>query len=266
MIDDLKITLIQTELHWQNAAANREMFDAFFTAVEPATDVVVLPEMFTSGFTMKAEKCAETMHGKTVSWLQENAEKMNMHLCGSVIIQENSRFFNRLLWATPDGDLHYYDKRHLFRMAREHFTYTAGTDRLIIEVCGWKICPFICYDLRFPVWVRNRKQEYDLAIFVANWPEKRSHYWKLLLAARAVENQTYVVGVNRVGADGHGFAHSGDSGVISPMGEVIALYVNSSGVFTHELSRKILETCRRDFPVWQDADDFQLKAGPNENS
>ncbi|MCA9734815.1 MAG: amidohydrolase [Deferribacteres bacterium] len=262
---DLKIALIQTSLHWQNAAENRKMFEDFFSRVDAGTDLVVLPEMFTTGFTMKARDCAETMQDETVPWLLENALNLQSHICGSVIIEENGAYFNRLLWATPEGDLHTYDKRHLFRMAREHLTYTAGSKRLIVDVAGWKICPFVCYDLRFPVWIRNKLQEYDLALFVANWPAKRSRYWRMLLPARAVENQAYVVGVNRVGVDGLGYPYSGDSAVISPVGDTIAEYTENSGVYTHTLSWELLHNCRRDFPVWQDADDFEIKVDRNDN-
>ncbi|KAA3659983.1 MAG: amidohydrolase [Calditrichaeota bacterium] len=261
----LKIAIVQTSLHWQNAAANREMFDAFFAQIEPGTELVVLPEMFTTGFTMKARKCAETMQGETVSWLLENARKLQSHLCGSIIINEKGAYFNRLLWATPQGELHTYDKRHLFRMAREHLTYTAGTKRLIVEVSGWKICPFVCYDLRFPVWIRNKSLEYDVAIFVANWPAKRSFYWQSLLPVRAIENQTYVVGVNRVGTDGHGYPYTGDSTIISPAGNLVANYYECDGVYTHSLSWQTLQDCRREFPVWQDADDFEIKVDGNDN-
>ncbi|KAA3616530.1 MAG: amidohydrolase [Calditrichaeota bacterium] len=263
---DLKIALVQSELHWQKAATNRAMFETLFQKIEPDTDVVVLPEMFTTGFTMHAATCAETMDGQTVAWIRIQAQHLKTHICGSIIIQENKNYYNRLLWATPDGKLHIYDKRHLFRMAGEHHTYAAGNRRLIVHVNGWKICPFICYDLRFPVWIRAKKMNYDAAIFVANWPAKRSHFWKMLLPARAVENQIFVIGVNRVGKDGNGFSYSGDSTVIAPNGEIIAQHHHVSGVFTHLLSHKLLQESRENFPAWQDADDFELKADPDADS
>lgn len=265
MKKDIKIALIQTELHWQDPLANRLMFEKWFAGMGAGPDIVVLPEMFTTGFTMQAADFAEKMSGETVRWMRDQSARMQTHICGSVIIEEAGKHYNRLLWAMPDGRLSFYDKRHLFRMADEQKTYTAGRERLIVEVAGWKICPFICYDLRFPVWIRNHDNAYDLAIFVANWPEKRSRYWKLLLEARAVENQTWVAGVNRIGKDGNGFPHCGDSSIISPAGDVVAQYTNTPGVFIHEISAQTLEDCRRTFPVWRDADTFQIQHTSDEN-
>ncbi|EJF11524.1 amidohydrolase [Pontibacter sp. BAB1700] len=215
---DLRVTIIQTSLHWQDAAANRSMFSEKLALVAPDTDLVVLPEMFTTGFSMDASGLAEETEGPTLEWMKEEAAKHEAVLTGSVIVREGEQYFNRLYWVRPDGTYEHYNKRHLFRMAKEHHTYTPGQEKLLVELRGWKICPLVCYDLRFPVWSRNVGSEYDLLLYVANWPKPRANAWSILLQARAIENLSYVVGVNRVGTDGNGHPYSGDSAIIHPKG------------------------------------------------
>lgn len=257
-MQDLNVTLIQTELHWEDKSANLAMFDAHLERVAEETHVILLPEMFTTGFTMNAGPLAEDMSGATVAWIRAKAAQMQVHIAGSAIIRENGRFHNRLLWAQPGGEVLIYDKRHLFRMAGEEKVYAGGTQRLFVEVHGWRICPFVCYDLRFPVWLRNVPPLYDVAVFVANWPAKRAHPWRALLVARAIENQCYVVGVNRVGKDGNGFYYSGDSMIIDPHGEVLFHRSDEVCIHTHRLDRRALEQFRERFPAWRDADAFRI--------
>lgn len=268
-MQELAITIIQSELHWENIDKNLEMFSGKIAAVSETTDLVVLPEMFNTGFTMNARKLAEKIPGKTFQWMAQEAKEKKCVITGSCIIEENGNYFNRLIWMPPDGAYKTYDKRHLFRMANEQNYYTAGNKKIIVELKGWKICPLVCYDLRFPVWSRNKKAagdsgrsqpEYDVLIYVANWPERRSHPWKTLLLARAIENQCYAVGVNRVGNDGNNVYHSGDSAVINAKGEVISkTRSKEESVETAKLSWKELEDFRKSFPVVMDADDFEVK-------
>lgn len=250
----LKVALVQAELAWEDPAANRKRFDDHLAALEETPDVVVLPEMFTTGFTMAGARLAESMDGPTVAWLRDKAVRLKVHLTGSLIIEETRTVYNRLLWATPSGELYIYDKRHLFRMSGEHRVYGAGRRHLTVTIGAWRVRPFICYDLRFPVWTRNVAQAYDVAFFVANWPAARAFHWKALLKARAIENQAYVVGVNRVGRDGNGHAYSGDSMVLDPLGEVLYRAANRETVHTLDLDRVALEDYRRRFPAWRDAD------------
>jgi len=210
--------------------------------------------MISTGLSMQPEPVAQTMDSDTVHWLQATAVKRAVHLTGSVMIREAGCYYNRLLWATPEGDLHTYDKRHLFRMLGEDKVYTGGQKFLTVTVRGWKIRPFVCYDLRFPAWSRNLDNAYDAAVFVANWPARRAEHWKALLKARAIENQSYVIGVNRVGTDGNGLAYSGDSTVIDPVGNTLFTIHDEPLVRTVTLSREILESWRREFPAWMDAD------------
>jgi predicted amidohydrolase len=203
---------------------------------------------------MNAVDLAQDMDGSAVQWIQKKSRDINTDIVGSIIINDEGKFYNRLIWAKPEGDLLIYDKKHLFRMAGEEKIYSAGSKNITVELNGWKIRPFICYDLRFPAWTRNIANQFDAAIFIANWPEKRSNHWKLLLQARAVENQCYVIGVNRVGTDGNGLAYSGDSSIIDPWGTVIFQKSSQSCIYTGELSYEILQKSREDFPVWMDAD------------
>jgi predicted amidohydrolase len=251
---DLTVTLIQTELFWEDMPVNLAMFDEKIDGISEKTDVIILPEMFTTGFTMNVEKAAESMTGPAVSWLVAKARQKQAHILGSVIIKEDKKYFNRLVWVTPDGKILTYDKKHLFRMAGEHKVYTAGNSHLIVSVNGWKLRTFICYDLRFPIWCRNIANQYDAAIYIANWPARRAHHWKLLLPARAVENQSYVIGVNRVGKDGNGIAHSGDSSIIAPTGEILFQKADAPCIHTAVLSYEKVKEFRETFAAWQDVD------------
>jgi omega-amidase len=263
----MNVTLIQTNLHWENSEKNRQQLDVLLDTLSEATDLIVLPEMFTTGFTMQPQLFAENIEtSKTLAWLKEKALQKNCVITGSIAINENGKFYNRLFWVEANGNVKQYNKRHLFRMGQEHAHYTAGSQRLITQVNGWTICPQICYDLRFPVWSRNKftatndtevKAEYDVLVYIANWPEVRRYPWKQLLIARAIENQSYVIGVNRVGADGNNIAHCGDSVIINPRGEIIhELPLNETCVYTASLDKQYLLDFRKAFPVGLDADDI----------
>ncbi len=259
MLENLKISIIQTSLYWQDKRANLKMFEELMAPLKDKTDLIVLPEMFSTGFTMEARKYAEEMNGPTVKWMRTMARELNTRIIGSIIIEEKDKYYNRLIWVEPWDIFGTYDKRHLFRMAEEHHHYTAGKNKLIESIKGWRICPLICYDLRFPVWSRN-KNDYDVSIYIANWPERRNHAWKTLLMARAIENQCYVVGVNRIGVDGNGISHSGDSAIIDPKGFVISkTKPHEISVETLELNYSDLAEYRKSFPVGLDADDFEIK-------
>lgn len=261
---DLKITLIQSTLHWENVDANLKMFSDKIADIREQTDLIVLPEMFSTGFTMNNKVVAETMQGKTVEWMKQKAKEKNCVVTGSLIIEEKKQFYNRLVWMTPGGKCKTYDKRHLFRYAGEEKYYSAGKKKLIVELNGWKICPLVCYDLRFPLWSRNKfnkkgEGQYDLLLYVANWPKRRNHPWKTLLMARAMENQAYVVGLNRVGNDGNNVSHSGDSSAINFKGEIISkTKAHEESIETVVLSKKDLEEWRKIFPAWMDADRFKV--------
>lgn len=255
----LKITFIQTNLHWENRDENLQLFSQKISSLQEQTDLIVLPEMFSTGFTMNNKALSEKMGGKTFEWMKRMAKEKNCVLTGSIIIEEDGKYFNRLIWMRTDGTFETYDKRHLFRYANEQDHYTAGDKKLIVELKGWKICPMICYDLRFPVWIRNRNNEYDILLFVANWPERRNHPWKTLLMARAMENQAYVIGVNRIGNDGNAIYHSGDSAAINFKGEIISkTKPHEESVETITLSKTELEDWRKNFPAWMDADKFTV--------
>lgn len=254
---NLKITLVQTPLYWEDIRKNIEMFSRKLDAFGKETDLLVLPEMFTTGFSKNAEGLAETMKGEAVNFLENYSGKLNAVICGSVIIRAGGKYFNRLIVSLPDGKVRYYDKRHLFRMAKEHRVYSGGERHLIVRIKNWRVAFFICYDLRFPVWCRNRSN-YDAAVFVANWPSERNYYWKSLLVARAIENQSYIIGVNRTGSDRNGFRYTGDSAVINPMGKYILNAKNKSGMYTGELNMDILRKFREKFPAYKDADRFKI--------
>ena len=258
----LIITTIQTNLQWEDKAANLSMLKDKINAIEERTEIVVLPEMFSTGFSMSPQLFAETMDGETVRWMKEVAINKKIIITGSIIIKENDNYYNRLIWMLPNGELGYYDKRHLFAYAEEDKHYTAGNKRLIASVKGWKINLQVCYDLRFPVWARQQsgihEMEYDVLINVANWPDKRMHAWKTLLCARAIENQCYVVGVNRVGNDGNNIYHSGNTLVVGPLGEVLYHMQDIEDVFTITLEKEKLDEARTKFPFWKDADKFNI--------
>lgn len=258
-MSSLAITTIQTNLFWEDKTANLQMLEQKILAIPDKTNIVVLPEMFSTGFSMQPELFAETMEGTSVEWMKKISHKKNIILTGSLIIQEEEKYFNRLIWMLPNGQYGYYDKRHLFAFGKEDNHYTAGIKRLIASVNGWKINLQICYDLRFPVWARQQSEtEYDVLIYVANWPKIRSHAWKSLLVARAIENQCYVVGVNRVGNDGNNIYHSGDSMVIDPLGEVLYTQADKEDIFTTLVQKENLDAIRNKFPFGRDAEDFKL--------
>lgn len=256
----LTITLIQSNLHWEDKHANLSMFEEKIKSIDH-TEIVILPEMFSTGFSMKPATLAETMDGATFKWMQRIAAEKKIILTGSVIIEENGNYYNRLIWMLPNGSFGYYDKRHLFAYGSEDQFYTAGNKRLIASVKGWKINLQVCYDLRFPVWARQQIQEqpeYDLLMYVANWPQRRSLAWKTLLQARAIENQCFVAGVNRVGNDGENIYHAGDSMVVDPLGEILYHTSDKEDVFTITLDKEKAETVRSKFPFWKDADAFMI--------
>jgi omega-amidase len=275
----LTISGIQSNLHWENRKANLQMFEEKISTISQPGQVVVLPEMFSTGFSMNPERLAETMEGETVEWMKKIAGEKKIILTGSVIISENEkpalpagRYYNRLIWMLPNGQFGYYDKRHLFAYGDEDRHYTAGTKRLIASVNEWKINLLICYDLRFPMWSSQNLTpspspqaergavafEYDVLIYVANWPERRIVAWKTLLQARAIENQCYVVGVNRVGDDGNNIHYSGESMVVDPAGEILYVKKNEEDIFTVALDKLHLENIRAKFPFWRDADRFKI--------
>jgi len=261
-LSNLLVTVIQTNLHWEDKKANLQMLEEKINSIKEKTEVVVLPEMFSTGFSMKPEQLAETMEEETVQWMKGVAAEKKIILTGSVIIKEKENYYNRLIWMLPNGQYGVYDKRHRFAFAGEDKNYTAGNKRLIASVKGWKINLQVCYDLRFPVWARQQSQsegpEYDVLIYVANWPERRSLAWKTLLQARAIENQCYVIGVNRVGNDGNKIYHSGDSMIIDPMGEVMYHKKDDEDVFTISLDKEHLKTIREKLPFLKDADHFMI--------
>lgn len=258
---NLHISIIQTDLVWENIPANLEHLDEKINQVPNGTHIVVLPEMFSTGFSMQPELLAETMQGNTIEWMKRWAARKKIIVTGSLIITENKQFYNRLIWMLPNGQMGKYDKRHCFSYAGENKHYTPGNSRFIASVNGWKINMQICYDLRFPVWARQQSinpPEYDVLIYVANWPEKRIHAWKSLLMARAIENQCYVIGVNRVGVDGNGFVHSGDSMAINPLGDALWHEVNREAIGNITLDKQFLQEIRQKFPFLSDADKFTL--------
>jgi predicted amidohydrolase len=254
----LRVTLVQPHLAWHDPAANRRSLARHFAGLAGHTDLIVLPEMFATGFTMSAGEQAEDMQGPTVGWMREDAAALGCVITGSLIIRDGERYLNRLLWVRPDGAVEHYDKRHLFRMAREHEHYSAGDRQLTIEIKGWRVRPLVCYDLRFPVWSRNRG-DYDLLLYVANWPERRHYAWSTLLRARAIENQCYVVGVNRTGADDNGTVYRGGSVALDYLGQPVSEEGDSVRVETAVLDLESLRSFRAAFPVQLDADDFELR-------
>lgn len=258
MKSELNITIIQSHLHWEDKQANMTMFEEKINSITSPTHIVVLPEMFTTGFSMNPTLLAEDMLGQTIQWMKRIAIEKKIILTGSFIAEENGHYFNRLIWMQPNGQFGIYDKRHLFSYANEDEHFNAGQKRLITTVNGWRICPLICYDLRFPVWARqSNMDEYDILLYVANWPERRSLAWNTLLKARAIENQAYVIGVNRIGNDGNQIQYSGDSQVISPLGEIL-FHSNEESIQTLTLYKKEIESVRTQFSFLKDKDDFVI--------
>lgn len=258
-MQDLKVTLIQTELYWQNVTANLSMLEEKIWTIQEENDLIILPEMFNSGFTMEASKVAEPMNLTTMKWMKQIASQRKAVVTGSYIVKEGGTFYNRLIWMRPNGEFDIYDKRHLFRMAGENEVFSSGKTRSIFEIKGWKICPVICYDLRFPVWLRNRNNEYDLLICIANWPASRSLAWKALLQARAIENLAYVAGVNRVGTDGKNIPYNGESSFFSPKGDILFSSDNKEQIKTMTFSKGDLDKFRKAFPAFMDADQFSIE-------
>jgi len=257
-MQDIDVTLVQTALHWEDKPRNLDMFSRLLSRIEGPTDLVVLPEMFNTGFSMNAVALAESAEGPAVRWLSEKSADLGCVIMGSVIFEAEGGYTNRLIWMRPDGTFVHYDKRHLFRMAGETESFAAGSRRLVVDLKGWRFCPLICYDLRFPVWSRNRS-DYDALVFIANWPEPRSRAWKSLLPARAIENQAYVIAVNRVGTDGNGRAYSGDSGVYDPRGMLLSrIRPHEEIIETLTLSGRELVDFREKFQVALDADSFKI--------
>jgi omega-amidase len=256
----LRVSLVQSDLHWQDPVANRVRFDERLGALEPGSvDLVVLPEMFTTGFSMDSATLAEPAAGPTAEWLLSWSRRLGAALTGSVMTRDGERCVNRLWFATPEGALHRYDKRHLFRMAGEHEHFAAGGESLVVPFRGWRIAPLVCYDLRFPVWSRRRAGfDYDLLVYVANWPARRAYAWRQLLIARAIENQSYVIGVNRVGPDGKGIDHDGDSAAHDFLGLPLATLGGDPASATVSLDLEALREFRERFPAHLDADRFTL--------
>ena len=287
----LRFSIIQTSLFWEDKGANLDLLGQKIMGITEPTEIIVLPEMFNTGFSMQREKLAETMDGPSVDWMRRMSAATKSIITGSLMISENEKYYNRLIWMLPNGQLGFYDKRHLFAFAGEDQHYTPGNKRLIASVKGWKINLQICYDLRFPVWARQElanasdesgkldasdesgkldgsderdkvdslTPEYDVLLYVANWPEKRSHAWKTLLTARAIENQCFTIGVNRVGLDGNNIAHSGNSMVVGPLGEVLYHCAYEEDIFHISLQKEEIDNTRSKFPFWKDADFFHIQ-------
>lgn len=254
----LTVSIVQAKLHWHDAQKNREQFASIIRSINDPTDLIVLPEMFTSGFTMDAAGNAETMDGKTLAWMREMAAASGASICGSLIIEENGSYYNRFVHMPTDGEPTTYDKRHLFRLANEHHHYAPGNKRVIFELKGFRICPMICYDLRFPAWCRNR-HDYDLLIYVANWPSRRHFAWETLLRARAIENMSYVIGVNRNGVDNNELPYVGGSSVINYLGADLANLQDRNDVTSVILDKTALSDFRERLAFHKDADDFTIK-------
>jgi omega-amidase len=257
-MDNLKITIFQGYLFWENIDKNLQNITSRLSGIREKTNLIILPEMFNTGFSMNADKLAEPMDGKTMKWMHKTAAQYECVITGSIIIKESGNYYNRLIRMQADGSYKYYDKRHLFALGKEHQTYTAGDKKLIVELNGWKVCPMICYDLRFPVWLRNVKGEYDLLLIVANWPERRIAHWRALILARAIENQAYVIGVNRVGHDGNEVYHSGDSTCIDPNGNVVYYKRDEEDLYTFSIIAEEVTKTRLALPFLKDADDFKI--------
>jgi predicted amidohydrolase len=260
--ETLRVTLVQADLAWHDAAANCRNFERLLAPLAGQTDLIVLPEMFTTGFTMEPENAAEPAGGPSVEWMRRMAAQLGAVVTGSIATREGGKYFNRLTWMRPDGSSAAYDKRHLFRMAHEDEHYASGAMQLVVEIDGWKVRPLVCYDLRFPVWSRNRigtAAGYDVLLYVANWPERRRLAWQTLLRARAIENLCYCIGVNRVGRDANDIQYSGDSAAIDFLGQPLGPATEHEFVATVSLDRAALVAFRNKFPAHLDADSFELQ-------
>jgi omega-amidase len=266
----LRVSIIQVPLCWEDKKANLDIIQKKIAGLPEKTELIILPEMFSTGFSMNKESLAENMDGPTVEWMRNTAAEKGAIITGSIIAKdgkdEKTSYYNRLIWMLPNGESGFYDKRHLFAYGKEDQHFSSGKKRFIASVNGWKVNLIICYDLRFPVWSRQSgskiltsEPEYDLLIVVANWPSVRSHAWKTLLQARAIENQCYVIGVNRTGSDGKGLQYTGESMIVGPLGEPIKILVEEEDIFSHTLDRDNLEQVRLKFPFWRDADEFFIQ-------
>lgn len=259
----LKIALVQTDLFWKDKVANLAMLEEKIWGIQDNPDLIILPEMFPTGFSMEAPELAEPMNLSVTKWMQQLAAQTNSVIAGSAIISEKGKYYNRLLWVNPDGIIQYYDKHHLFRMADEEKIFSPGEGIPIFELNGWKICPQICYDLRFPVWSRNKQDgnglSYDVIFYVASWPAPRVSAWDILLPARAIENLAYSIGVNRIGTDGNSISYVGHSAVYDFKGQALVFAGEEEGVFSVKLDREALTEYRKKFPAWMDADSFQFQ-------
>lgn len=253
----MKVAVIQTSLFWENAQANRAHFQNLIEAITEPVNLIVLPEMFSTGFTMHPQGVAESMTGQTVSWLKSVAKSKSAAIVGSIAVQENDQYFNRLVFVFPSGEIQTYDKRHLFTLAGEDLTYTAGKQKVIVDYCGFKICLLVCYDLRFPVFSRN-VESYDLLLYVANWPEPRINAWDILLPARAVENQCYVIGVNRIGQDGNNHHYVGHSQAIDYLGNYLLKPIENEQIQIVSLDKESMLTTRKKLAFLNDQDDFVI--------
>ena len=263
-LEPLRVSIVQAPLEWTDKEKNLGYFSRKMEPLAEQTDLIVLPEMFATGFVTESQQIAETMDGRVMEWMAEQAKKLSCVVTGSIAIIDDNKIYNRLVWMRPDGNYETTDKRHLFRMANEHHHYTAGNNPLIVELKGWKIRPLVCYDLRFPVWSKNRLidgvHEYDLVFYVANWPGIRIHMWDKLLEARAIENQAYCIGVNRIGEDGRGFPHNGHSVVIDPKGQtILSAPEDQPFVGTAVLNYDELAAYRKSFAVGLDWDQFSIE-------
>ena len=263
-MQDLRISLVQPNPAWHKVEENLEHLSTLISVLENVTDIIVLPEMFTTGFTNKSSEMAEQMHGKTHTWMQTQALKLNSVVCGSIIIEADGKYYNRFLWVESDGDTIHYDKRHLFRMANENDFYSGGNELISIEYKGWKIRPLICYDLRFPVWARNVVKEgefaYDILLYVANWPQARVLVWDTLLKARAMENYAYSIGVNRIGEDENSIIYNGHSAIYGPKGEEFGILKDTEQILSIKLTKQSLDDFRNKIPIYLDADSFDLRS------
>ena len=264
-MQNLNVTIVQSTLYWEDPARNLEMFAKKIEDLQEETDLIALPEMFTTGFTMNPQLAAEPANGRALQWMGQMAASRNCVICGSVAVEDQGKYYNRFFWVRPDGSFETYDKRHLFTFAGENKDYAKGSGKLIVELKGWRIMPLICYDLRFPVWSRNRYREgkgfdYDALLYIASWPATRSHAWRIMMMARAIENQAYVIGVNRLGVDGNEIQYTGDSAVINPLGENLSnLLPNQEGMETVIMPRCPLNSFRESFRAWADWDDFRME-------
>lgn len=260
-VQTLTVTVVQSDLFWENKKANLEMFEKKIMDISDKTEVIILPEMFSTGFSMNSSALAETMEDGTVCWMKKVSAAKRAVIAGSLIIKDEDKYFNRLIWMLPTGDYGYYDKRHLFSYADEHNHYQPGNKKLIASLKGWKINLQVCYDLRFPVWARQPAEpgkQYDLYINVANWPASRSNAWKTLLTARAIENQCFVIGVNRTGDDGNGHSYNGDSMIVDPLGKVIYQKEKAEEVYTCTLNKAKIRDARSRYPFLGDADEYVI--------